>query len=102
MRTIEDDLKQVSDEALWEFRAKGRQKLIRDVRKRLVRQLERTGITDERIREARQALAPEAITIGFARRFASYKRPNLLLYDKDRLMRTAEQSGPACPVHHRG
>jgi len=87
MRTIEDDLKQVSDETLWEFRAKGRQKLIRDVRKRLVRQLEATGITDERIREASQALRPEAITIGFARRFASYKRPNLLLYDKGRLMR---------------
>jgi glycogen phosphorylase len=76
LHTIENDLKQVCDEALWEFRTKGRQKLIHNVRKRLARQLEATGITDERIREAGQVLEPGAITIGFARRFASYKRPN--------------------------
>ena len=87
LRTIEEDLKQVSDEVLWKFRAEGRQKLIRDVRKRLVRQLESTNITTERVQEARQVLEPDVITIGFARRFAGYKRPNLLLHDEDRLMR---------------
>ena len=87
LHTIEEDLKQVSDEALWEFRARGRQKLIHDVRKRLVRQLESTDITNGRAKEAGQVLAPDVITIGFARRFASYKRPNLLLHDENRLLR---------------
>ena len=87
LHTIEEDLKQVSDETLWEFRAKGRQKLIQDVRKRLVRQLASSDVTDERVREAGDALEPEAFTIGFARRFAGYKRPDLLLRDQDRLMR---------------
>jgi starch phosphorylase len=87
LHTIEEDFKQVSDETLWEFRAKGRQKLIQDVRKRLVRQLTASDVTDERIKAAGDALEPDAITIGFARRFAGYKRPNLLLQDEDRLMK---------------
>jgi glycogen phosphorylase len=86
LHTIEEDLKQVSDETLWKFRAKGRQKLIQDVRKRLVRQLASSDVTDERVRAAGDALEPDAFTIGFARRFAGYKRPDLLLRDQDRLM----------------
>lgn len=87
LHTIEEDLKQVSDETLWEFRAKGRQKLIQDVRQRLVRQLAASEVTNERVRAVEEALEPDAITIGFARRFAGYKRPNLLLQDGDRLMK---------------
>ena len=87
LHTIKDDFKQVSDETLWEFRAKGRRKLIQDVRKRLARQLASSDLTDERVSEVGEVLEPDIITIGFARRFAGYKRPHLLLRDEDRLMR---------------
>jgi glycogen phosphorylase len=85
--TIEDDLKRVSDETLWEFRAKGRRKLIEDVRRRLARRLTSATPTDETWQKPEQLLEPDVITIGFARRFAAYKRPDLLLRDPERLVR---------------
>ncbi len=87
MSTIEKDFKKLPDETLWGFRNEGRRKLIDYARKRLARQLEAAGASAKNIRKAGQILDPDALTIGFARRFASYKRPNLLLYDRDRLVR---------------
>jgi starch phosphorylase len=96
MTTVEDDLKRIPDEVLWEFRSKGRQQLVRHVRNRIVWQLEATGAAPEQLREAGQHLDPNVITIGFARRFATYKRPNLLLHDQERLIRIL--SNPHGPV----
>jgi starch phosphorylase len=96
MTTIGDDLKRIPDEVLWDFRSKGRQQLVRHVSKRIAWQLEATGATTEQIREAGQHLDPNVITIGFARRFATYKRPNLLLHDQKRLIRIL--SNPHRPV----
>jgi glycogen phosphorylase len=72
---------------LWEFRAESRRTLIEYVRRRLTRQLQVRGTMTDALREAAHALDPNALTMGFARRFTEYKRPNLLLCDPDRLSR---------------
>jgi starch phosphorylase len=87
LRTIEADLKRVPDEALWALRNEGCRQLIQYVRERLARQLEAAGAPKQVILDAGKCLDPEALTMGFARRFATYKRPNLLLHDPDRLAR---------------
>jgi starch phosphorylase len=86
METLEEDLKQVPDETLWKFRCDCRLQLVRYVRGRLTRQLAEQGAAAQDVKEARQTLDPQALTLGFARRFAVYKRPNLLLRDPERLI----------------
>jgi starch phosphorylase len=83
--TVEADLKKISDDVLWKFRNQGRRHLVEYVRQRLVRQLEASGASAEKVEQAKGYLDPNVLTIGFARRFAAYKRPNLLLYDPERL-----------------
>jgi len=75
------------DATLWDFRCANRLELVRYVRRRLQRQLRESGAPDEVVAAARQALDPNALTLGFARRFATYKRPALLLTDPERLAR---------------
>ena len=72
---------------LWSFRAVQRQALIRYARRRLVRQMQERGADPAHIDQAAHVLDPNTLTLGFARRFAEYKRPNLLLQDPDRLAR---------------
>ena len=76
----------VDDEQLWSLRAEQRRELVARVRGRLVRQLSTTGV-DVAEQIANDCLDPGALTLGFARRFAEYKRPDLLLRDPDRLAR---------------
>jgi starch phosphorylase len=92
MSTLEADLKLVPDETLWNFRNEGCRQLIQYVRNRLARQLEAAGASRREIAAAGQALDPDAFTMGFARRFAAYKRPNLLLHDPDRLTGLLQRS----------
>jgi len=80
-------VEQVGDGDLWSFRASQRYALIRYARHRLVRQMQVRGAAPDHIQQARHVLDPNAITLGFARRFVEYKRPNLLLHDPDRLAR---------------
>jgi starch phosphorylase len=87
LESVEDDLKQLSDETLWRFRGEGRRQLIDFLRQRLVRQHRGRGAARARIRECDTVLDPDALTLGFARRFAEYKRPNLLLHEPERLVR---------------
>ena len=77
----------LSDEALWTLCASERHDLIRYARERLAKQLGQRGAERETIAGAEQCLDPNSLTIGFARRFAEYKRPNLLLHDSERLAR---------------
>ena len=77
----------VSDEDLWDLRDKQRLDLVGYARQRLSRQLGQRGAPPEIIAEADHVLDPGALTLGFARRFAGYKRPNLLLADPARLER---------------
>jgi len=66
------DIRRMTDEQLWEMRSFGRKTLIDRVRKRS----RRPGVLDEKV-----------LTVGFARRFATYKRPDFLLRDPDRFIR---------------
>jgi len=80
-------LDKVSDGQLWEMRQKASESFITYVRERLARQRAHRGATREQIAEAESLFDPQSLTIGFARRFATYKRPNLLLNDPGRLVR---------------
>ncbi len=80
-------LNNLTDEALWTFVGMERAELINYARQRLARQLGQHGESPETIARADQILDPNILILGFARRFAEYKRPNLLLYDLDRLVR---------------
>ncbi len=93
---LEQDLRKVSDADLWKLRATGRTDLIQWARKRLAQQLAAAGGASEEIAEAERVYDPNVLMIGFARRFATYKRPNLLLHDPDRLFRLL--TNPATPV----
>jgi glycogen phosphorylase len=76
----------VTDSNLWQLRADARKSLVDYVRKQHVRQLAGQGASHEDLAQAAQALDTNALTLGFARRFAPYKRPNLLLHDPQRLL----------------
>jgi starch phosphorylase len=84
---FERDFAQVSDSELWQLRAEARRSLIAYVRKWLHRQLSSQGVPQDQVARAEQILDPNTLTLGFARRFATYKRPNLLLHDPERLIR---------------
>jgi len=81
---LSDAIQCLSDEELWRVRAYERQDLVRYARERLARQLARHG---HMVPAAGDVLRSDALTLGFARRFATYKRPNLLLSDPERLLR---------------
>jgi starch phosphorylase len=89
MGTLEDTehaCQKVPDEKLWEMRSQARLPLIKAMRRRLARQRATCG-NHEGVELCVQMLDPNALTICFARRFASYKRPALLLADPERLVR---------------
>ena len=75
----------LDDVALWDMRARARHRLVRSVRERLSKHLRGRGQTEALVARAEDVLDPNILTLGFARRFTSYKRPNLLLGDRDRL-----------------
>jgi glycogen phosphorylase len=87
LETLEADMRGLPDYRIWECRASARQSLIEYVRERLSRQLEAAGAYPEEVEVAKHLFDPNALTLGFARRFAPYKRPNLLLHDPERLRR---------------
>jgi len=87
MQTLGHDMCCVSDERLWKFRETASRQLVTYIRERLARQLEAAGSSDRAIAAAGKLLDPKALTLGFARRFATYKRPNLLLHEPSRLLR---------------
>ncbi len=74
-------------EELWRTHERRRERLVGFARRRLKAQLERRGAPVSAIEAAEEVLDPDALTIGFARRFATYKRATLLLSDPDRLAR---------------
>ncbi len=75
------------DEELWRLLEREREDLVHYARTRLSRKLARHGSLAEAVRTARDVLRTGTLTLGFARRFAAYKRPNLLLTDPARLLR---------------
>jgi starch phosphorylase len=92
----EQNIRGVPDDKLWQFRASARGDFVEYVRARLSKQLAVSGAAPEAIDQSKRVLNPKALTLGFARRFATYKRPNLLLHDPDRLLRLL--TNPSYPV----
>ena len=89
-------IRQVSDENLWQLRTASTECLVNYARDRLARHYAAAGASAETIEEAKHLFDPKILTLGFARRFATYKRPNLLLHDPERLLRLL--SNPQRPV----
>ena len=87
METLGRNIRKVSDPTLWESRNAARSALVEYVRRRLSTQLEASGASPAAVEDAKHLFRPDALTLGFARRFATYKRPNLLLHDMPRLIR---------------
>jgi starch phosphorylase len=82
---IWEGIENVDDGELWETHLSLKSRLLEFVRRRAMKQAERRGeMPEERIRLG-SVLSPDALTIGFARRFATYKRANLILADIERL-----------------
>ena len=77
----------ISDEELWRTHERRRERLVVFARERIREQYKRTGAVERLVRQAEDALSPYALTLCFARRFATYKRGNLLLRDPERLLR---------------
>jgi starch phosphorylase len=84
-RDIIDRIDEIYDEELWRAHEMSRSRLIRTCRKLMVKQYSRRNAPKKVIEEAETALDQKILTIGFARRFATYKRANLLLQNPDRL-----------------
>jgi starch phosphorylase len=82
----EKDIRAASDFDLWQLRADSRKNFVEYVRRIYVRQLAARGASSEDLAQAAQILDDGTLTLGFARRFAAYKRPNLLLHDPARLI----------------
>ncbi len=93
---LDQDIRCVSDAKIWQFRTAASKSFIEYIHKRLSLQLAISGASSEEVDQAKHLLNPDALTLGFARRFAPYKRPNLLLQDQERLIRLL--TNPERPV----
>ena len=89
---LEQDIYKVSDARLWQFRTDASKSLVAYARARLSRDLTAAGAPPQDVEAAKHLFDPNALTLGFARRFATYKRPNLLLHDPQRLLRILTNS----------
>ncbi|OYV49764.1 MAG: alpha-glucan phosphorylase [Rhodospirillales bacterium 20-60-12] len=94
--TLAQDIRKVSDTRLWQFRTDMSQSLVEYARARVSLQLAVSGALPEAVDSAKHLFDCNTLTLGFARRFATYKRPNLLLHDPDRLLRLL--TNPQRPV----
>ncbi len=89
-------IESISAEGLWRTHERRKERLVTFARRRLHRQLQRRGVSQAEIEAANEVLDSETLTIGFARRFATYKRATLILRDKNRLAAILNDS--KCPV----
>lgn len=93
---LQEKIEAIQDETIWTFRGEARGKLVDYVRQRMIAQLRLLQAPDDEQILVQNVFDPNTLTLGFARRFAEYKRPNLLLYDPDRLIRLL--TNPHYPV----
>ena len=89
-------MRKCTDGEIWQMRNTARQALIKYARERLARELQVTGVSNETISLVERSFSPDVLTLAFSRRFATYKRPNLLLRDRERLLRLL--TNPQRPV----
>jgi starch phosphorylase len=91
-KNLEQDFRNVSDERLWEMRSNANKALIEFAREHFSRQLLGSGYSTDSVEQAKHLFHPDILTLGLARRFATYKRPNLLLHDPQRLLKLLNNS----------
>ena len=96
LENLEENINNISNQKLWAFRNTSRNSLVDYIRKRLERQLMLSPQTQKMIDTTKNVFDPNTLTLGFARRFVPYKRPNLLLHDEERLIRIL--TNPERPV----
>ncbi|MCC6543600.1 MAG: alpha-glucan family phosphorylase [Nitrospirae bacterium] len=94
--TLAKDIYLISDTRLWQFRIAASKSLVEYARERLSRELAASGASTVEVAGTKHLFDPNSLTLGFARRFATYKRPNLLLHDPERLLRLL--TSPERPV----
>src|SRR5918996_508175 len=82
-----DRIDEVPDAELWRARERARERLVYFVRERVRRQLSERGLSGAELEWTQDVFDPGILTIGFARRFAQYKRGSLILADEERLRR---------------
>ncbi len=86
-KNLEQEIRQTSDDTLWRFRNAATKSFVEYVRDRLLLDMEVRRTLSEEVEAAKYLFDPSALTLGFARRFATYKRANLLLHAPARLLR---------------
>ncbi len=96
LENLENKISKLSDETLWHLRNTCRTNLVDFTRKKLELQLQVSGQPREIVDKARHVFNRNTLTLGFARRFVPYKRPNLLLHDPERFIRIL--TNPEHPV----
>lgn len=96
IKPVAEKVAVLDDETLWNFRAQQRHGLIGALRARIALQRANRGEPQDRVAASVNLLDPNTLTLGFARRFTGYKRPNLLLEQPERLARLL--SDPHRPV----
>jgi starch phosphorylase len=96
LASVEAAVRRVDDQQIWKMRSAGRAVLVDYARQRLSRQQAGYGASLLQLQQAEAVLNPQTLTLGFARRFATYKRPTLLLHDRERLARIL--TNPQRPV----
>jgi glycogen phosphorylase len=82
-----DSIEHIPDGELWSVHQELKEKMVKFVRRRIRQQYTRHGESTQRVARADQILDPNALTIGFARRFATYKRAALIFLDEERIKR---------------
>jgi starch phosphorylase len=93
---MEQAIRQVSGARLWQLRNTASNELVAYARRQLSKQLAASGAPPEAVDGAMHLFDPNTLTLGFARRFATYKRADLLLHDPERLLRLL--TNPQRPV----
>lgn len=92
----------IPEEELWRTHERARERLVAFARRRLGEQLRRQGASNADQERAFEILSPSALTIGFGRRFTTYKRGTLLFRDPDRLARLLNQPGRPVQIIYAG
>ena len=93
---------QIPGDELWRTHERRRERLVAFARRHLAERLKRRGASHVEIAQVEEVLDPEALTIGFARRFATYKRGTLLLRDPARLEKILNAAGRPVQIIYAG
>ena len=96
LKALTQNITSVTDETFWKLRTVCRNNLVNYTRQKLKAQWIVSGQPPEIIEMAKHVFNPHTLTLGFARRFVAYKRPDLLLHDEDRFIRIL--TNPERPV----